>query len=101
MPETKITTETNLKAAFAELRKTNPLFELENRTLVNGIEYNVFKSAPKTLRDLFDVIHLLHGDFPVLLDEGIQLSYLETMAKAKNLANYLTDRGIKPGDLPS
>ena len=98
MPETKITTETNLKAAFAELRKTNPLFELENRKLVNGIEYNVFKSAPKTLRDLFDVIHLLHGDFPVLLDEGKQLSYLETMAKAKNLANYLTDRGIKPGD---
>ena len=69
MPETKITTETNLKAAFAELRKVNPLFELENRKLVNGIEYNVFKSAPKTLRDLFDVIHLLHGDFPVLLDD--------------------------------
>jgi hypothetical protein len=37
MPETKITTETNLKAAFAELRKANPLFELENRKLVNGI----------------------------------------------------------------
>ena len=31
MPEKKITTKSNLTAAFAELRKTNPLFELENR----------------------------------------------------------------------
>ena len=34
MPETKITTKTNLEAAFAELREANPLFDLENRTLL-------------------------------------------------------------------
>tara|TARA_X000000368_G_scaffold371309_1_gene321004 strand:- start:2877 stop:4550 length:1674 start_codon:yes stop_codon:yes gene_type:complete len=98
MPKTKLTTETNLKAAFAELRKTNPLLDLEKRTLKNDVEYNVFKSAPKTLRDLFDAIPLLHGDFPLLLDQGQQLSYSETISKAKNLANYLAEQGIKPGD---
>ena len=98
MPETKITTKTNLEAAFAELREANPLFDLENRTLLNGVEYKVFKSAPKTMRDLLEAIPLLHGDFPVLLDQGQQLTYAETIAKAKNLANYLTEQGIKPGD---
>ena len=98
MPETKITTKTNLEAAFAELREANPLFDLENRTLLNGVEYKVFKSAPKTMRDLLEAIPLLHGDFPVLLDQGQQLTYAETIAKAKNLANYLTEQGIRPGD---
>ena len=80
MPETKITTKTNLEAAFAELREANPLFDLENRTLLNGVEYKVFKSAPKTMRELLEAIPLLHGDFPVLLDQGQQLTYAETIA---------------------
>ncbi len=98
MPETKITTESNLKTAFAELRLSNPLFDLVDRTLANGVDYKVFKSAPKTMRDLFEAIPLLHGDFPLILDQGKQFTYSETLSKAKNLANYLSVKGIKPGD---
>ena len=47
MPETKITTKTNLEAAFAELREANPLFDLENRTLLNGVEYKFLKALQR------------------------------------------------------
>ena len=75
MTNIKITTERNLKVAFNELMEVNPLLELEDRTLLNGIDYKVFKNAPKTLRDLFDLIGMLNGDFPFMLDNNIQYSY--------------------------
>ena len=56
MANTKITTKVNLKEAFADLQTTNPLLSLESRILKNGIEYKVFNNAPKTIRDLIDVI---------------------------------------------
>ena len=89
MANTKITTKENLKEAFAELQTANPLLSLESRILKNGIEYKVFNNAPKTIRDLIDVIGMLHGDFPFLLDQGNQLSYSQVVSKTKNLANYL------------
>ena len=45
MSNIKITTERNLKVAFNELMEVNPLLELEDRTLLNGIDYKVFKHA--------------------------------------------------------
>tara|TARA_B000000532_G_scaffold243751_1_gene240738 strand:+ start:1096 stop:2766 length:1671 start_codon:yes stop_codon:yes gene_type:complete len=98
MANTKITTKVNLKEAFADLQTTNPLLSLESRILKNGIEYKVFNNAPKTIRDLIDVIGMLHGDFPFLLDQGNQLSYSQVVSKTKNLANYLTKHGITCGD---
>ena len=98
MANTKITTKENLKEAFADLQTANPLLSLESRILKNGIEYKVFNNAPKTIRDLIDVIGMLHGDFPFLLDQGNQLSYSEVVSKTKNLANYLTKHGVTCGD---
>ena len=98
MANTKITTKVNLKEAFADLQTTNPLLSLESRILKNGIEYKVFNNAPKTIRDLIDVIGMLHGDFPFLLDQGNQLTYSQVVSKTKNLANYLTKQGITCGD---
>ncbi len=98
MSNIKITTERNLKVAFDELMEVNPLLELEDRSLLNGIDYKVFKNAPKTLRDLFDLIGMLNGDFPFMLDNNIQYSYFEIISKAKNLANYLSNKGITHKD---
>ena len=91
MANTKITTKTNLSDAFDSLQNANPLLSLQPRKLMNGVEYKVFNNAPKTMRDLFDVIGMLHGDFPFLLDQGNQLTYSQVVAKTKNLANYLTE----------
>ena len=98
MANTKITTKTNLSEAFVSLQKSNPLLSLEPRKLMNGVEYKVFSNAPKTIRDLFEVIGMLHGDFPFLLDHDNQLTYSQVLSKTKNLANYLTEHGITCGD---
>ena len=60
MANTKITTKTNLSDAFDSLQNANPLLSLQPRKLMNGVEYKVFNNAPKTIRDLFDVIGMLH-----------------------------------------
>ena len=52
MAQEKITTLNDLKVAFDELKALNPLLELETRK-INNIDYNVFKNAPKTFRDLY------------------------------------------------
>ena len=98
MSEPTISTKENLKAAFAELRQTNPLLAITDRD-INGISHKVFENAPKTMRDLFGIIELLHGDFPFIAENSKELSFAETMQKAKNLANYLSEQGIKPGDM--
>ena len=97
MSEPKISTKENLKEAFAHLRKVNPLLEITDRT-INGSNYKVFKNAPKTMRDLFTVIEFLHGDFPFIVEGKNQLTFAETIQKAKNICTYLNKVGIKPGD---
>ena len=57
MAQEKITTFNDLKVAFDELKSLNPLLELETRK-INNIDYNVFKNAPKTFRDLYSLIQL-------------------------------------------
>ena len=84
MSEPKISTKENLKEAFAHLRKVNPLLEITDRA-INGSNYKVFKNAPKTMRDLFTVIEFLHGDFPFIVEGKNQLSFAETIQKAKNI----------------
>ena len=97
MSEPKISTKENLKEAFAHLRKVNPLLEITDRP-INGSTYKVFKNAPKTMRDLFTVIEFLHGDFPFIVEGKNQLTFAETIQKAKNICTYLNKVGIKPGD---
>ena len=97
MTEPKISTKENLKEAFAKLREVNPLLEITDRT-INGSVYKVFKNAPKTMRDLFTVIELLHGDFPFIVEGKNELTFAETIQKAKNICTYLNKIGIKPGD---
>lgn len=97
MTEPKISTKENLKEAFAKLREVNPLLEITDRT-INGSVYKVFKNAPKTMRDLFTVIELLHGDFPFIVEGKNELTFAETIQKAKNICTYLNKLGIKPGD---
>ena len=97
MSEPKISTKENLKEAFAHLRKVNPLLEITDRP-INGSIYKVFKNAPKTMRDLFTVIEFLHGDFPFIVEGKNQLTFAETIQKAKNICTYLNQVGIKPGD---
>ena len=97
MTEPKISTKENLKEAFAKLREVNPLLEITDRT-INGSVYKVFKNAPKTMRELFTVIELLHGDFPFIVEGKNELTFAETIQKAKNICTYLNKIGIKPGD---
>ena len=97
MTEPKISTKENLKEAFAKLREVNPLLEITDRT-INGSVYKVFKNAPKTMRELFTVIELLHGDFPFIVEGKNELTFAETIQKAKNICTYLNKLGIKPGD---
>ncbi|MFL2487627.1 MAG: class I adenylate-forming enzyme family protein [Gammaproteobacteria bacterium] len=97
MTEPKISTKENLKEAFAQLREVNPLLEITDRT-INGSVYKVFKNAPKTMRELFTVIELLHGDFPFIVEGKNELTFAETIQKAKNICTYLNKLGIKPGD---
>lgn len=97
MAQEKITTLNDLKVAFDELKALNPLLELETRK-INNIDYNVFKNAPKTFRDLYNLIQLLHGDFPFVNENNKQESFSDILQKSKNLANYLSKKGLKPGD---
>lgn len=97
MSEPKISTKENLKEAFAELRKANPLLEITDKD-INGSKYKVFANAPKTMRDLFVVIELLHGDFPFIVEDKNELSFAKTIQKAKNICKHLNNIGIKPGD---
>ena len=97
MSEPKISTKENLKEAFAELRKANPLLEITDKD-INGSKYKVFANAPKTMRDLFVVIELLHGDFPFIAEDKDELSFAKTIQKAKNICKHLNNIGIKPGD---
>lgn len=97
MAQKKITTLQNLKVAFDELKTINPLLELESRNIDN-VDFSVYKNAPKTFRDLYDLIQLLHGDFPFINENNVQQSFSEIIQQSKNLAYYLHEQGIKPGD---
>ena len=97
MSEPKISTKQNLSEAFAELRKLNPLLELTDRD-INGVNFKVFQNAPKTMRDLFGAIELLQGDFPFICEGDNELSFLESISKAKSICKFLLEEGIKPND---
>ena len=95
--ENKNTTLNDLITVFDELKEINPLLAINERE-INGNTFNVFTNAPKTFRDLYDTVALLMGDFPFVNENGNQLNFLEIIQKSKNLANYLTSKGITKDD---
>ena len=88
MSQTFPTTKENLKAAFEELRKNLPLLELGERE-INGCKMNHFVNAPKSSREMYDLVQMLHGDFPFVHENGKELNLSEVLLKAKSLANTL------------
>ena len=95
--ENKTTTLNDLITVFDELKKINPLLAINERE-INGSTFNVFTNAPKTFRELYDTVTLLMGDFPFVNENGNQLNFLEIIQKSKNLANYLSSKGITKDD---
>ena len=95
--ENKTTTLNDLITVFDELKKINPLLAINERE-INGSTFNVFTNAPKTFRELYDTVVLLMGDFPFVNENGNQLNFLEIIQKSKNLANYLSSKGITKDD---
>ncbi len=62
-----------------------------------GVINRVFKNAPATLRDFFDLARGVEDTFMVFEDE--QWTFARTMMEADALANALVNRfGIQPGD---
>ena len=95
MTNQKVTSLYDFKVAFVELRHVNPMLDLVER-YIGGIDHNVFKNAPPTLRDLINTVQLLMGDFPFINDRGTQYQFSEIITKAKSVSNYLADQGLKP-----
>jgi long-chain acyl-CoA synthetase len=62
------------------------------------VTYTVFKSAPQTMRELFDLTRG-YGDAPFLVYEDERLTFAETYAFADSLAAALVERyGVAKGD---
>ena len=95
--ENKTTTLNDLITVFDELKKINPLLAINERE-IKGSTFNVFTNAPKTFRELYDTVVLLMGDFPFVNENGNQLNFFEIIQKSKNLANYLSSKGITKDD---
>jgi long-chain acyl-CoA synthetase len=72
-------------------------FELTDAE-IRGDAVRVFKSAPRSLREVFDGARL-RGDQTFLVYEDERLSFADVMARVDALAATLVDRyGVAPGD---
>jgi long-chain acyl-CoA synthetase len=80
----------------AALTAPGQMFEMD-RTTVNGIEMAVWKNAPATLRQIFD-LSLNHGSKDFLLYEGQRVTFEEHYRTASTLAQRLIVDGVKKGD---
>lgn len=88
-----------LSYADASAQVTAPGERFETETaVIRGIEYKVFKGAPATLRDIFDLTRLYDaGEFLVYEDE--RYSFADTYRHADGIAAALAGRyGIAKGD---
>ena len=65
---------------------------------VGGIEYTVFKGAPETLRELFDLTRL-YDQTEFLVYEDERYTFADVYAQADGLAAALVERyGVRKGD---
>ena len=73
-------------------------WELATET-VRGVDYQVFKNLPATLRDVYDQARQDHGDKDFLVFQDTRLTYNEAYERAAALAHQLVHRyGVKQGD---
>jgi long-chain acyl-CoA synthetase len=85
-----------LDEATRRLTEPGQPFETE-RTAVNGLEVNVWKNAPATLRHILDT-SLQHGSKDFLVHGGVRYSYEEHYRLVSTVAGRLVDSGIEKGD---
>lgn len=84
-------------AAWQELTAPGAPFEM-NEIEVRGIPMRVFKSAPPTLRTLWELARG-HGDATYVVYEDERYTYAEIDAQVRSLAHLLRDRyGVQAGD---
>jgi long-chain acyl-CoA synthetase len=87
----------SLAEVTAQLTAPGQLFEMEERE-IRGVPTRVWKHAPATLRDVFD-LSLAHGDAGYLVYEDEQTTFAEHGRIAAHLAHRLQDHfAVRPGD---
>lgn len=85
-----------LDQAIAQLTGPGTPWETETRS-IRGQDYRVYKSAPRSLRDLTDAGRA-HGDKEFLVYENERLSFNQFFELADRLSWQLVQQGIQPGD---
>jgi acyl-CoA synthetase (AMP-forming)/AMP-acid ligase II len=93
MPDAALTRE----QVIAELTAPGGPYEVETVN-IRGVDLPVIKTAPKTLRDLYDSVRP-ETETTFLVYEDERYSFAEAYDKAATLAHRMRDRfGIRPGD---
>ncbi|HEY7931061.1 MAG TPA: class I adenylate-forming enzyme family protein [Acidimicrobiales bacterium] len=82
--------------ATAQMIASGQMFEIERRD-VNGVTMNVWKHAPATLRDVFEM-SLNHRTRDFLVFENQRFTFEQHYRIASTLAARLLARGIEKGD---
>ncbi len=85
-----------LTEATERLTAPGQMFETD-RAVVGGLELTVWKNAPATLRQIFD-LSLFHGTKDFLVYEDQHYTFEEHYHLAATLAQRLLDDGVRKGD---
>jgi acyl-CoA synthetase (AMP-forming)/AMP-acid ligase II len=84
------------KAARADLEAPGAPFEMETIE-VRGTPMRVFKSAPPTMRTLWELT-AGHAPKEYIVFEDEHFTYAEIHEQVRKLAKVLHDKGVRPGD---
>lgn len=87
---------TELKDAWNELTGLGGQFEITT-VEVRGQDLRVYKNQPPTLRELWQLT-AGHGDKDYLVYNEERISYVEAHRQVAQVANWLLDQGVEPGD---
>lgn len=88
---------TTREQALTQLTGPGGPFELEQITSDKGNPLRVYKTGPKTLRDIL-LATAAHGDAIHLVYEDERISFEEHFSRVASLAQWLTDKGVSKGD---
>ena len=88
----------HLHEAWAELVAPGGAFETVEAEVL-GLPMRVFASAPPSMRSIWELAAMGHGDKPYLVYEDEHLTYAEVAAQVRSLAHHLRDvHGVGSGD---
>ncbi len=85
-----------IQAATEQLTAAGQMFEMET-TNIRGVDLRVWKHAPGTLRDVFE-LSKLHGDADFVVYEDERMSFAQHYARASTLAARFRELGVERGD---